>query len=289
MKKALVIIMVIVLAISSVALLSGCDEVEVKLIDVELSQEEYAFGVKKGNTELLNSVNSFLTEKKSDIDAIFAKYADATPEELTSFGSSDIKTVPSGADNELVVATNLDFSPFEYTNGTKIAGIDMEIAQLLANYLGKTLVVVHMDFNAVVTTVQTKDEYDIAMAGLSITPEREEQIDFCDVYYNATQSIIVKEDDTTFDDCKIDGKYDAELVEAKLATLGGDAAICSGQLGTTSQYYVEGNESFGFAGYDNLTFKGHSSAAEAVKDMQNGNIAFVVVDQTTAKNIVKSI
>lgn len=289
MKKSIVIVMVIVLAISSIALLSGCDEVKIKLIDVELSNEQYAFGVKKGNTELLNSVNSFLVEKKSDIDAIFDKYASASADELTSFGNADIKTTPTIGADELVVATNLEFSPFEYTNGTKIAGIDMEIAQLLADYLNKTLVVVHMDFDAVVTTVQTQSEYDIAIAGLSITPDRAEQLDFCSVYYNATQSIIVKEDDTTFDDCMIDGKYDAELVEEKLASLTGEEAICSGQRGTTSQYYIEGNESFGFSGYSNLTFKGHSSAAEAVEDMKNGNIAFVVVDQTTAKNIIKSI
>ena len=289
MKKSLIIVMVIVLAISSIALLSGCDEVKIKLIDVQLSNEEYAFGVKKGNTELLNSVNGFLVEKADDIQAIFDKYGNATPDELTSFGNADIKTTPIAGADELVVATNLDFSPFEYTNGTKIAGIDMEIAQMLADYLNKTLVIVHMDFDAVVTTIQTQADYDIAIAGLSITPDRAAQLDFCSVYYNATQSIIVKEDDTTFDDCKVDGEYDADLVEAKLATLSGEGAICSGQRGTTSQYYIEGNDSFGFSGFSNLTFKGHSSAAEAVEDMKNGNIAFVVVDQTTAKNIIKSI
>lgn len=289
MKKSLIIVMVIVLAISSIALLSGCDEVKIKLIDVQLSNEEYAFGVKKGNTELLNSVNGFLVEKADDIQAIFDKYGNATPDELTSFGNADIKTTPTAGADELVVATNLDFSPFEYTNGTKIAGIDMEIAQMLADYLNKTLVIVHMDFDAVVTTIQTQADYDIAIAGLSITPDRAAQLDFCSVYYNATQSIIVKEDDTTFDDCKVDGEYDADLVEAKLATLSGEGAICSGQRGTTSQYYIEGNDSFGFSGFSNLTFKGHSSVAEAVEDMKNGNIAFVVVDQTTAKNIIKSI
>ncbi len=287
MKKIFAFVLVIALSVVGVVALAGCNEAQIKLIDVNLSSEEYAFAVKKGDTELLNSVNQFFKDKKTEVEAIFTKYGDATADELSSFGNANIKTTASGSDDEFVVATNLDFAPFEYTNGTKIAGIDMEIAQLLANYLGKTLVVVNMDFDAVVTALTQQDIYDIAIAGLSITPERQAVVDFCDVYYNATQSIIVKDTDTTFDDCKSNGTYDAALVEAKLKSLTGENAKCSGQRGTTSQYYVEGNDAFGFAGFENLTFVGHSSAAEAVKDLKNGNIAFVVVDQTTAKSIVK--
>jgi polar amino acid transport system substrate-binding protein len=283
MKKILTIIVALVLCCSLCFSLTACgSKAKVKLIQVDLSSEEYAFAVKKNDDALLNSVNQFLAEEKTAIDAIFAKYmADDAP--LNTFGRNDIQTVPSGSENELVVATNLDFAPFEYMNGNKIAGIDMEIAQLLADYLNKTLVIVHMDFEAVVTSVQELDTYDIGMAGLTITPDRAELIDFSDAYFGATQSIIVMEDDTTFD-----GLTTAEQVEEKLSTLTGAAAKCGGQKGTTSQFYVIGSEDFGFAGFSNLTFGQYTSAALAIQDMANDRISFVVVDKTTATALVNN-
>ena len=289
MKKTLILVLAIIMAVGCVFAFAACgskdsDESEevVELVNIDLSSEEYAFAVKKGDTELLNKVNEFFAAKKTEIDAIFGKYM-ADDVDLTAFGDANIKTTPTGSDNELVVATNLDFAPFEYTNGTKIAGIDMEIAQLLANYLEKELVVVHMDFDAVVTSVQTLDTYDIGIAGLTITPDRQEQVNFSNAYFGATQVLVVKKGDETFKDCTT-----AEAVEAKLATLTGDAAKCGGQIGTTSQFYIKGSEDFGFNGFSNLSFSAYSSAALAMQDMLNGKISFVVVDKTTANALVNS-
>lgn len=284
MKKFLTAVLAAVMAIGCLFAVAACGETssrKISMVSVDLSSEEYAFAVKKDDTELLNSVNAFFKEKADDVSSIFDKYT-AEGVDLNSFGA-EIQTEPTNSDSELVVATNLEFAPFEYTVGNKIAGIDMEIAQLLADYLGKTLVVVHMDFDSVVTAVQTKDEYDIGIAGLTITPERAEQVNFSDPYFGATQVIITAEDDTTFD-----GLTTAAEVETKLASLTGDAAKCGGQKGTTSQFYIEGNTDFGFAGFSNLTFSAYKSAAVAVTDMLNGNISFVVVDKTTAQALLNS-
>lgn len=284
MKKVLTAAVATAMAVGCVFAAAACSteaEEKISAVSIELSSEEYAFAVKKGDSELLSSVNQFFKDKADDVSDIFDKYT-AEGVDLDGFGA-DIQTEPTGADSELVVATNLDFAPFEYTVGSKIAGIDMEIAQLLADYLDKTLVVVHMDFDAVVTSVSTIDTYDIGIAGLTITDERAELVDFSDPYFGAAQVIITKADDTTFDDCTT-----ADDVEATLAALTGDAAKCGGQRGTTSQYYVEGNADFGFNGFSNLTFSAYDSAAVAVTDMLNGNIAFVVVDKTTAQALVSS-
>ena len=286
MKKILTLIMTAILGIACVFGLTACGEKEttkIKVINVDLSNEQYAFAIKKGDTAMKESVNNFFKEKKTEIDAIFAKYT-AEGVDLSTFGLSDVKTTPTiGSDSELVVATNLDFAPFEYTNGNKIAGIDMEIAQELAKYLNKTLVIVHMEFDAVVNSVSTKPEYNIGIAGLTITPDREEEVDFSDPYFGATQCVVVKADDTTFD-----GITDEKAMEAKLKELTGKAAKCGGQKATTSQFYVQGSEDFGFEGFKNLTFSPYSSAALAVTDMLNGNIAFVVVDKTTANALANS-
>ncbi len=283
MKKFLLLVLAFVLGLTCLGMTAcGGNDDQIKLIKIDLSSEEYAFAVKKGDTALKNQVNQFFVDEKDAVDAIFAKYT-AEGVDLDSFGMEGIQTNPTGSANELVVATNLDFAPFEYTVGNKIAGIDMEIAKLLAEYLDKTLVIVHMDFEAVVSSVAELDTYDIGIAGLTITPERQDVVDFTDAYFGATQSIVVKVDDTTFDDCT-----KAADVEAKLATLSGDAAKCGGQKGTTSQFYIQGSADFGFAGFENLTFSPYKSAALAVTDMLNGNISFVVVDKTTANALVSS-
>ena len=203
MKKIITLLLSVVTVLVACFAFSGCKnkESKIKVVPVSLSSEEYAFAVKKGDTELKNSVNAFLKDKKADIDAIFAKYTaeNVNLNDSSKFGDDTIKTNPSGADNELVVATNLEFAPFEYMIGNKIAGIDMEIAKLLATYLNKTLVVVNMQFEAVVTSVSTVDTYDIGIAGLTITPERQKSVDFSDAYFGATQMLVVKEGDKTFD------------------------------------------------------------------------------------------
>jgi len=283
MKKALTAILAAIISIVCLFAAAACKSAsnKISIVEVDLSSEEYGFAIKKGNDELLSSVNAFFKEKADDISEIFDKYT-ADGADLNSFGK-EIQTQPTDSDNELVVATNLDFAPFEYTVGDKIAGIDMEIAQLLADHLGKTLVVVHMEFDAVVTSVQTIDTYDIGIAGLTITPERAELVNFSDPYFGAMQVILTKEEDTTFD-----GLETASEVEGKLATLTGDAAKCGGQRGSTSQFYVEGNEAFGFDGFSNLTFSAYKNAAVAVTDMLNGNISFVVVDKMTAQTLISN-
>lgn len=170
-----------------------------KLINIPLTEEEYAFGVNKNDPELLEKVNAFITQAMSDgtIEAIMNKYFN---------GEGDIVGIEAGeldlekADEQLVVATNSGFNPFEYKQGDKFVGIDMEIAAALAEYLGMELVILDMDFDAVVTSVG-KNGVDIAMAGLTVNPTRAESVNFSQSYYEASQVLIVMEDDTTFDDC----------------------------------------------------------------------------------------
>lgn len=180
MKKILAALLTVATVITCAFAFTACDKKgggateKIKMVDVDLSSEQYAFIVKKKDTELLKTVNGILDAKAAEIQAIMDKYLNATEDQLATFGSNSIKTSATDGANELVVATNIDFAPFEYYNGNKIAGIDIEIAQLIANEMGKTLVVEHMDFDAVVTSVQTKKTYDIGMAALTISEDRKQ-------------------------------------------------------------------------------------------------------------------
>ena len=171
----------------------------VKVIDIALTEEEYAFGVDKAQPELLEKVNAILAEMKTNgkLDAIVSAYA--TGEGITPVESATLDAAK--ADKQLVVATNAAFAPFEYKEGDKFAGIDMEIAAYIAEKLEMELVIQDMDFDSVVTSVG-KNNVDIAMAGLTVNETRKNSVNFTESYYNAAQMLIVPADETAFDDCK---------------------------------------------------------------------------------------
>mgnify|MGYP000927463818 CR=1 FL=1 len=282
MKKNFRFMAIIMVIAVFMALLAGCSQenkakVKVKVIDIPLTLEEYAFGVKKDDPELLEEVNKFIAKIMSDgtYDKILDKYfGDGEPEAVESAALDPSK-------DQLVVATNAAFEPFEYMKGDKYYGIDMEIAKLLAEHLGKELVISNMDFEAVCLSVG-QGKADIAMAGLTIKEDRKEYVTFSDKYYNASQKLIVKETDKTFDNCKT-----AEDVEAILSGFGKDKKI-GVQAGTTGQFYVEGDEVWGFSGF-NVTCVGYKSGSLAIQDMINGNIDYVIIDEAPAEFIVKAI
>ena len=287
MKKLTSVLLVAACALSLVACGGSGDKKDsskggsssktAKVIDIDLTNEEYAFGVDKTQPELLEKTNAFIEKIKGDgtLDKICDKY----------FGSGEPEAVESAkldsSKDQLVVATNAAFEPFEYTKGDSYYGIDMEIAKLLADELGKELVIENMDFDAVCLSV-SQQKCDIAMAGLTINEEREEYVTYTDSYYSASQRLIVPSDNTTFDDCK-----SADDVAALLAKSEKSDKI-GVQAGTTGQYYVEGSEDWDFPGLpaECVTYK---SGSLAVQDMLNGNITYVIIDAAPASAITESI
>lgn len=248
-----------------------------KVIEIELTSEEYAFGVDKQQPELLETVNKFIAEIKADgtFEEICNNYfGDGTPVAVTSAAYDPNK-------DQLVVATNAAFAPFEYTEGENYYGIDLEIAAKLADYLGKELVIQNMDFDAVCLAVG-QQKCDIAMAGLTIKEDRLEYVNFSDSYYSASQKLIVPSDNTEFDACK-----SAADVEAILNAKDNTTKI-GVQLGTTGQFYCEGDESWGFSGYKVETI-GYKNGSLAVQDLLNGNINYVIIDSAPAACITEAI
>ena len=278
MKKFLSVFLTAALAVS---MLAGCgsknETVTAKVIDIDLTNEEYAFGVDKNQPELLEKTNEFIAKIKSDgtLDEICKKYfSDGEPEAVKS------ATLDTSKD-QLVVATNAAFEPFEYMDGENYVGIDMEIAKALADKLGKELVIQNMDFDAVCLSVG-QHKCDVAMAGLTIKPDREEYVAFSDPYYSASQKLITLSTDTEFDACKT-----ADDVNKILEAKGSDLKI-GFQNGTTGQFYCEGDDDWGFPGLK-MESKGYKNGSLAVQDLLNGNINYVIIDSAPAESITSSI
>ena len=167
-----------------------------KIIEIALSSENYGIGIDKNQPELKTKIDNILVEKEAEINAIKEKYMNGEESKYVGITSA---TKDSGkAAQQLVVATNAEFAPWEYKEGNKFYGIDMEIAQLIANELGLELVIEDMEFDAVVGAVG-KQNVDIAMSGITITTERMGVINFSTPYYTESIVCVVKADYTELD------------------------------------------------------------------------------------------
>ena len=276
MKKLLSLVLATVMVLSLAACGNNANSVA-KVIDVELTVEQYAFGVRKDSPELLGQVNAIIGNFLTDgtFETVCNNYfGDGEPQAVYS-------AVQGASDNQLLVATNAEFAPFEYKEGEAYYGIDMEIAKLLADELGKELVIVNMDFDAVCLSV-SQGKADIAMAGLTIKEDRKELVDFSIPYYDAAQKLVVKSDCTEFDGCK-----SAEDVEAILNAKDNTCKI-GVQNGTTGQFYVAGDADWGFDGYATQCI-GYKNGSLAIQDMLNGNVDYVIIDAAPAEVITASI
>ena len=283
MKKILSLLAVIAML---ACLCCSCGSTEtstdkVKVIDIPLSEEAYAFCVNKTDADLLTKVNEYLAKIKEDgtFDAICNNYfGDGTPAQVSSVAEDATK-------DQLVVATSTGFEPFEMVDGNGIySGIDLEIADGLAKYLGKELVIKDMQFEAVVTSVES-GLCDIGMAGLTITPAREKVVTFSNSYYSANQVLVVPAANTEFDSCK--------TVDEVVAILNAQADAKIGcQRGTTGATYITGDaedpDGYGFAGLPGTKME-YDYAALAFTAMINGEVDFVIVDDAPANAITKAI
>ena len=286
MKKIISMILALALLCGAMTMLASCDlfsgdsEPQVKIVDVKLTDEEYAFVCKKGNTELVSSFNSFLAEIKGNgkFDAYVNKYFKGEGVKI----GYDVTTtdIQNTADN-LVVVTNCPFEPFEYIGDDgKIYGLDIEIAAAYAEANDLTLVIKNIGFDDIFTQVEA-GYADIGMAGITVSEDRAAIYDFTDTYYAASQKIIVAADNTDFDACTTVAE-----VEAVLSNLEGKKI--GYQTGTTGGMYINGDEDWGYAGFANIEGKGYATAQDALTDLINGNIYAVVVDEAPGAALVNA-
>ncbi len=281
MKRILTLTLAILMIFTTLFALTSCGGDTVKLIDIPLTQEEYAFVMKKGNTALKSDFDAYLQTIKDNgtFQAIVDKYFKGTGTKVGVDVTTDSVT---NDDNNFVVVTNCPFEPFEYIGDDgKIYGIDIEIAQGYAQSKGLTLVVKNIAFDSIFSEVDA-GYADIGMAGITVTPDRAALYEFTTTYYNASQKLIVLADNNDFDSCQT-----AEEVERILKSLQGKSI--GYQTGTTGNWYVAGSEDWGYDGFANVTAKGYETALDAINDMINGNLYAVVVDEAPGAAMVSGI
>lgn len=177
--------------------------------------------------------------------------------------SSEKKSDDTNTDTQktLTMATNAEFPPYEYKEGDNVVGIDAEVAQAIADKLGMKLEIVDTKFDAIIPGVQS-GKYDMGMAGMTVTPEREQSVSFSDSYATGIQSIIVKQgsDIKSVDDLSEKTKIGV-------------------QLGTTGDIYAK--DDFG-----EEAVQEYDKGADAVQALIAGKIDCVIIDNEPAKSFV---
>ena len=168
----------------------------------------------------------------------------------------------SGSGGTLVMATNATFPPYEYVDGEDYAGIDVEVAQAIADELGMELEIQDIDFNSIIPAIES-GKADVGIAGMTKTPEREKNVNFSESYATGIQSIIVKEDSD------IASPDDLEGVKIGV------------QESTTGHIYCEDDY-----GADNVI--AYTAGANAIEALKTGKVDAVVIDNQPAKEFVKA-
>ena len=170
---------------------------------------------------------------------------------------------------KLTMATEATFPPYEYYDGDAIVGIDVEVAQAIADKLGMELEVTDIAFDSIIPGVQT-GKYDMGMAGMTVTEERLESINFSISYATGVQVIIVPEDSeiTSYDDlcAKIEAGEDIQI---------------GGQNATTGFIYAE--DEFGS---DHV--QAFPKGADAIAALTSGKLDCVIIDNEPAKAFVEA-
>ena len=282
-KVAISVLLILVMVVGTFALVACNKNTDplVKIVNVQLTEEEYAFVMDKENTALQSDMNDFLQKIKDNgtFQTLVDKYFKGVGEKV---GYAVTTTDVTNTAENFIVVTNCPFEPFEYlgTDG-KIYGLDIEIAAAYAAEKGLTLVIKNIGFDDIFTQVDV-GYADIGMAGITVSADREAVYNFSSTYYNASQKIIVAAGNTDFDGCTT-----VEEVEAVLSSLQGKKI--GYQLGTTGGMYIDGNEDWGYDGFANIEGKSYATALDAVNDLINGNIYAVVVDEAPANAIVTAV
>lgn len=174
---------------------------------------------------------------------------------------SDDTNTDTDTQETLTMATNAEFPPYEYKEGDNVVGIDAEVAQAIADKLGMKLEIVDTKFDAIIPGVQS-GKYDMGMAGMTVTPEREQSVSFSDSYATGIQSIIVKQgsDIKSVDDLSEKTKIGV-------------------QLGTTGDIFAK--DDFG-----DEAVQEYDKGADAVQALIAGKIDCVIIDNEPAKSFV---
>jgi arginine/lysine/histidine transporter system substrate-binding protein len=166
--------------------------------------------------------------------------------------------------DKLIVGTEAGFAPYEYMEGNKVVGIDMDIAQAIADSMGKELEIKNMDFDGALLAVE-KGTVDFVAAGVSVDEDRSKRMDFSIDYVDSTEVIVVNTNNPVVTDVTVEGLADK---------------VIGVQQGNIADIWIDEND----VAYKEV--KRYTKFAQAAEDLKNGKIDCIIMDQYPAADLV---
>ena len=192
---------------------------------------------------------------------------DAAVTDTAADAEGEGDAAPTELGGTLIMATNAEFPPYEFYENGEVVGIDAEIAAAIAEKLGMTLEISDMDFSAIIAAVQS-GKADMGMAGMTVTEDRLQSVDFSTSYATGIQSIIVPEGSpiTSVDDLFAEGaNYTVGVQQDTTGDIYATGDIADAGLGTVERY---------------------NKGADAVQALKTGKVDCVIIDNQPAKAYV---
>ena len=299
MKKALTLLLVVAMLATSVVLLSACGKKNDDFVAkdaADLLTEDFGIGVKKGSAELLAAVNAVVD--KWVADGTMAKY-EAYYTELAKFAEDTTGTVAKPTAGDLKVAwdfgsatevitvyTESGFAPFEFIYENEVVGLDMAIMSEVAVNMGKKIKVEDIVFDTIPTALQNDTGLAVAAAGLTISAERAEKMDFSNVYYSSTL-VIVSDKEAPITSVK-------DLAGKKVGVqqgTSGDLIITDAAKETGYSYKTEndaGEEITVTVKAAGAEVKQYEKYAMALADLKAGRIDAILMDKLPAQTMLNA-
>lgn len=190
------------------------------------------------------------------------------------------------AKEKIIVDTNAFFAPFEYYDGDKIVGVDVEIMEKVGEKLGKEVVFENTEFSVIIDNVASGNLYDCGAAGITITPERADKVNFSIPYYKSVQYVIFNKNAAP--ETKTVNGVEYVVWEALAGKKIGTQLDTTGWIYTDGEINAQESNDYGYNGVlygTNTTHNGYDSAQLAADDIGNG-VDYVIVDELPAEFIV---
>ena len=295
MKKVLSIVLVVALLSVAVFALAACNDDDVTLVikdATDLLQEDFGIAFKKGApADLVNTVNAVIDEwLENDNLAAYTEYYTALDDFEKNGGSAPeanglkLSWNLSGANGKVVMHTESGFAPYEFvcSDGT-IKGVDVAIMSEVAERLGRTLDIQDDSFDVITQSVAKSDGYAVGAAGMTISDERKQSVDFSNVYASSTL-VIISAEDVAYDSV-------ADLAGKKVGVqqgTSGDLIISDASDAAKGGYTYKDGEKDVTVTAAGATVQKYQTYALAYEELVNGRIDAILMDKLPAQSLLKT-
>lgn len=286
MKKIISLSIAAIMLFTALAAFTSCNKKDDELVAIpatDLIEEDFGIAVKKGNTELLGMINAVISEwlANGTMDKYIEYYDAVSKNENPDAGDLKTSWDFGSATETITVYTESGFAPYEFVSDGKVIGVDIALMSEVAVKNNMKIEVKDVAFDTITTCVKSADGHAVGAAGMSITPERKEEVDFTDVYASST-IVVVSASGKAYTSV-------ADLSGLKVGVQEGTVADLIITDASSSKGYTVDEEAGKIIKINEKTeVKQYKQYALALQDLKSGRIDAILMDKLPAIAMIEA-